>query len=258
LLYCWRGGMRSASLAWLADLVGIKVQILDGGYKAFRNFALEIFGRKMNIHVLGGYTGSGKTHILKELESRGEQFIDLEGLAHHKGSAFGGIAQPAQPTQQLFENRLALDLLRVDPGKRVWIEDEGKKVGKNMVPLPLYEQTREADLIFLELPVAYRVERLVKEYGALQEDELATSLEKIRERLGGANCKEADTALKSGDFAGCAQLLLERYYDGMYLYSVKRRAEDKIHKLAPDLSEGESIVEQILDFSCTLKTESAE
>ena len=110
LVHCWRGGMRSAGVAWLLDLYGFKVYTLVGGYKKFRNHVLETFNLPFNLKILGGYTGSGKTELLKTLKEKGERIIDLEGIAGHKGSAFGNIGLPKQPGQEMFENILALEL----------------------------------------------------------------------------------------------------------------------------------------------------
>ena len=109
-LYCWRGGMRSAAIAWLLNLYGVKISVLAGGYKAYRNYVLETFSLPFSLKIVAGFTGSGKTEILHELEKRGEEIIDLEKLASHKGSAFGNINMPVQPTQEMFENLLAQDL----------------------------------------------------------------------------------------------------------------------------------------------------
>ena len=113
LLYCWRGGMRSSAVAWLLDLYGYKVYTLIGGYKKFRNYVLDTFKLPYNLKILGGYTGSAKTETLKELQKKGEKIIDLEGLANHKGSAFGNIGLPKQPTQEMFENLLSYELWTV-------------------------------------------------------------------------------------------------------------------------------------------------
>ncbi|GAA4337936.1 hypothetical protein GCM10023184_34030 [Flaviaesturariibacter amylovorans] len=112
-VYCWRGGMRSGAVAWLLDLYGFDVHVLDGGYKSFRNYVLETFTLPLPLRILGGYTGSGKTELLHELKTLGETVIDLEGLACHKGSAFGNIDMPPQPTQEQFENLLALEIRAV-------------------------------------------------------------------------------------------------------------------------------------------------
>ncbi|RYD88986.1 MAG: tRNA 2-selenouridine(34) synthase MnmH [Sphingobacteriales bacterium] len=117
-MHCWRGGLRSGTMAWLLDLGGFEVTLLDSGYKSWRNHVLQTFTQPWQLVILGGMTGSGKTDLLKQLQNAGEQVIDLEGLAHHKGSSFGGIDQPAQPTQEEFENRLAEQLQQLNPEKR--------------------------------------------------------------------------------------------------------------------------------------------
>jgi tRNA 2-selenouridine synthase len=110
LVHCWRGGMRSAAVAWLLDLYGFKVYTLIGGYKKFRNHVLDTFQFPFRFNILGGFTGSGKTELLKSLEEKGEKVIDLEGIAQHKGSAFGNIGMPEQPSQEMFENLLAQEV----------------------------------------------------------------------------------------------------------------------------------------------------
>ena len=114
VVHCWRGGMRSAAVAWLLDLYGFKVAQLIGGYKAYRNWVIAHFEMPYTIKVIGGYTGSGKTEILKALQEKGETIIDLEGLAHHKGSSFGALGQPKQPSQEMFENILGIALSKIN------------------------------------------------------------------------------------------------------------------------------------------------
>ena len=110
LVHCWRGGMRSDAVAWLLNLYGYKIYLLKGGYKVFRRWALAQFEKEYSLKVLGGFTGSGKTEVLKELSRMGEKIIDLEGLANHKGSAFGSLGEEIQPSSEMFENLLALQL----------------------------------------------------------------------------------------------------------------------------------------------------
>ncbi|MEO6289790.1 MAG: tRNA 2-selenouridine(34) synthase MnmH, partial [Ginsengibacter sp.] len=117
LVHCWRGGMRSRSVAWLLDLYGFKVFTLNGGYKAFRNWALQQFEKEYSLKILGGYTGSGKTGVLQEMKENGVAVIDLEGLANHKGSAFGSLGEAPQPGQEMFENILAIELFRASTAK---------------------------------------------------------------------------------------------------------------------------------------------
>ncbi|HEU4717669.1 MAG TPA: tRNA 2-selenouridine(34) synthase MnmH, partial [Bacteroidia bacterium] len=125
-VHCWRGGMRSASMAWLFETAGMEVLLLSGGYKAYRNFVLSNTGRKFDLRVVGGETGSGKTDILHELARKGEQVLDLEGLARHKGSSYGAIGQDPQPTVEQFENDFVHALTKLDPSRPVWIEDESR------------------------------------------------------------------------------------------------------------------------------------
>ena len=144
LFYCWRGGMRSQSLAWLAELYGYQTYTLEGGYKAFRRYVLTTFARPAPVLILGGKTGSGKTDMLRVLAQKGQQIIDLEGLARHKGSVFGGLGQPLQPSQQQFENELGLcwrDLRRDRP---VWLEDESRSIGQVVIPQDILTQMTTA------------------------------------------------------------------------------------------------------------------
>lgn len=122
IIYCWRGGMRSGGVSWLLDLYGFKVYTIVGGYKAFRGWSLRQLEKDYRLKVLGGYTGSGKTEMLYEMKKQGRIVVDLEDIARHKGSAFGNIPVP-QPSQEMFENLLALELRRAD--ERCWQADDG-------------------------------------------------------------------------------------------------------------------------------------
>src|ERR1017187_4996636 len=133
-IYCWRGGMRSSSMAWLLGIYGFEIFVLIKGYQAFRNYALECFKEPKHVIILGGKTGSGKTKILQELKKTGEQVIDLEDLAFHKGSAFGTIGIEGNCSQEHFENNLAMEWMNTDPAKRLWLEDESRSIGKKILP----------------------------------------------------------------------------------------------------------------------------
>ncbi|NJN34457.1 MAG: tRNA 2-selenouridine(34) synthase MnmH, partial [Saprospiraceae bacterium] len=135
MLYCWRGGKRSGSMAWLLSFAGFDVATVAGGYKNYRNLVLQSFeNQSLKLIILGGKTGSGKTQILKELEKKGEQIIDLEALAHHKGSAFGWIGEEKQPSSEQFENSLFEVIRKIDPTKRVWVENESRNIGTVFIP----------------------------------------------------------------------------------------------------------------------------
>src|ERR1035437_281695 len=158
LVHCWRGGMRSSSVAWLLELYGFKVYLLRGGYKAFRRMALESFNEERNILILGGRTGSAKTLILKELANLGEQTIDLEQLAHHKGSTFGALGEKPQPTQETFENKLFFQLYKTEKSKTVWLEDQSNMIGSIAIPKPFFEKIRKGNTVFLDIPFEVRLQ----------------------------------------------------------------------------------------------------
>ncbi|NJO90678.1 MAG: tRNA 2-selenouridine(34) synthase MnmH [Chloroflexia bacterium] len=172
IVHCWRGGMRSSSMAWLFGTLGIKTYILEGGYKAYRRFIKEQFTQHIDLVVLGGLTGSGKTEILKELAKMGQQVINLEDLANHKGSAFGALGQNAQTSTEQFENNLYQIWKTLDLNKPVWVEDESKTIGKIGVPDELYLKIRNTNVIAVELPVDIRVDYLLEEYGKFSPSEL--------------------------------------------------------------------------------------
>jgi tRNA 2-selenouridine synthase len=141
LVHCWRGGMRSAAVSWLLDLYGFKTEQLSGGYKAYRNWVLAQFEKNYSMKVLGGFTGSGKTEILLQLQKSKIPVIDLEGLAHHKGSAFGALGQHEQTSQEQFENNLAGALFHISATHPCfWIEDESQRIGTNMLPISFLQE----------------------------------------------------------------------------------------------------------------------
>src|SRR5690606_39195657 len=134
IVYCWRGGMRSQILSWLLSMVGFEVYRLQGGYKVYRGFTFSEVRRQRKLIVLGGKTGVGKTVLLKKLQEKGEQVLDLEGIANHKGSSFGAIGLPQQPTVEQFENLMAEQLIRFDPALPVWVENESRRIGAVIIP----------------------------------------------------------------------------------------------------------------------------
>ncbi len=218
LIYCWRGGMRSESMAWLFERVAIKCFLLEGGYKSYRNYLLEKVGNIPNLIVIEGYTGSGKTEILQSLHTLGEQIIDLEGLANHKGSVFGGIEQNPQPTTQQFQNQIFEKVLGFDLSKRVWIEGESQSVGRVFLPDPLWFTMNSSQNIEIQIPRIERIIRLVKEYGELSEELMENAITSIAKRLGDLRMKEILTNYRERNLAEVADKLLE-YYDQTYQYS---------------------------------------
>lgn len=220
-VHCWRGGMRSASLAWHFERVGLEVYTIIGGYKSYRRLCLELFAAPQTLMVIGGKTGTQKTRILKELATSGENAIDLEGLANHRGSAFGYATDLWQPTQEQFENDIGMALLRSQNGKKIYIEDESRLVGRLCVPDPLWKQMRSAPVAVLEWSLESRVDYLVREYQAAPE-RLAQNLEAIKKRLGNERHKAACDALAANDRAEVCRIVLD-YYDRAYDHGLAKR-----------------------------------
>lgn len=232
LVYCFRGGMRSNSFGWLLNTAGLETQILEGGYKAYRNHVLKQFEKNYKILLLGGPTGSGKTEILKCLK-QDIPILDLEGLAHHKGSAFGGIGQPAQLPQQLFENNFYNDLIEVDASKYVLIEDESMSIGYNKIPYPFWLQMKQAPIIKIMVPFDLRVNRLVNEYGKEDVEKLKQSVRNISQQLGPNNSKDCLQWLDEGKLADVAALTL-KYYDKAYEYNHTQKNKKIILQVETD------------------------
>ncbi len=239
LLYCWRGGMRSAAMAWLLETYGFKTNTLLGGYKKFRQYVLDTFTLPFQFRILGGYTGSGKTETLRELDKQGQAVVDLEGLAHHKGSAFGNIGLPPQPSQEMFENKLAYNLRKlVDGGTAagpgishspytvyntpIWLEDESQRIGNVNIPNAMWATMRKSKLYFLEIPFEERLAHLVEEYGQLDRQRLIDAIGRISTKLGGLNARMAIQFLEEGNTLESFRILL-KYYDKLYLKGLHNR-----------------------------------
>jgi tRNA 2-selenouridine synthase len=229
LVHCWRGGMRSAGVAWLLDLYGFKVYTLIGGYKAFRNWVLSSFDQKIKFRILGGYTGSGKTIVLYALKEKGAPVIDLEGLAGHKGSAFGNIGLPKQPSQEMFENKFAVEIhknINVLSEKEIWLEDESQRIGTVNIPQILWNYIRTCPVYFLDIPFEERLNYLVETYGKLDNTELGEAIKRIQKRLGGLETKTALQHLEEENLKDCFSILL-KYYDKQYSKGLQNRPEPK-------------------------------
>ena len=243
LIYCWRGGMRSAGVGWLMDLYGFKVYSLAGGYKQFRNYVLDTFKLPFQFNIIGGYTGSGKTEVLKALNQQREPVIDLEEIAKHKGSAFGNIDSEKQPTQEMFDNVLAEELrsksmvsksinqynepaindsITNDSMITIWLEDESQRIGDVNIPHELWKTMRQSPIYFLDISFEKRLDHIVKEYGNLDKEKLINSIFRIQRRLGGLETKNAINFLLEDNTIECFRILL-KYYDKWYLKSLHNR-----------------------------------
>ncbi|MEO6683316.1 MAG: tRNA 2-selenouridine(34) synthase MnmH [Ginsengibacter sp.] len=227
LLYCWRGGMRSETVAWLLSLYGYDIYVLKGGYKTFRRWTLKQFEKEYQFKILGGYTGSGKTEVLKEIKKEGASVVDLEGLANHRGSSFGSLGQYAQPSQEMFENLLALELSRQVNGhsvseKTIWLEDESRHIGSVGFPQTFWKQMQNSPLYFIDIPFQERLNYIVNNYGNFDKEELTTCILNIQKRLGGLETKNALQFLGEGNVKGCFEILI-RYYDKLYQNGLVKR-----------------------------------
>jgi len=220
-LYCSRGGMRSSSVAWLLSTSNFNVFRLESGYKAYRNHVLNLFKEDFKFIVLGGKTGSGKTEILKNMLELGEQIIDLEGIACHKGSAFGHLGQNIQPSNQQFENNLATELEAQDIKKDIWLEDESPGIGSVFIPYDIRAHISKAPVVNIHLPFEERKKRILREYGEFDVEMLIEKTERIQKRLGRENCILVSDLLKKGVIADAVDILL-RYYDKGYEFALNK------------------------------------
>jgi tRNA 2-selenouridine synthase len=236
VIHCWRGGMRSGGVSWLLDLYGFKVFTIIGGYKAFRQWAIQQFEKDYPVQILGGYTGSGKTEVLQQLKKQQQQVINLEELAKHKGSAFGNIGMPPQPSQEMFENLLALELKKVadrlEPAQSIWMEDESQRIGLVNIPVPFFKKMRNKPVFFLDIPAEERLKHIVSGYGKGDKQELASAIIRIQKRLGGLETKTAINFLIEDNLYESFRILLN-YYDKQYLKGLISRSnrEELVHKI---------------------------
>ena len=221
-LHCWRGGMRSESVAWLAQGLDLPVVVLQGGYKAYRSWAQALFGRPWPLRLLGGRTGSGKTELLLELQARGVAVIDLEGLANHRGSSFGGLGQAEQPSSEHFENLLATALWPLREAETIWLEDESAQVGRCRIPAGLWTQMKQAPLLAVQRPLEARLDHLVTLYGNQGQTGLAEATQRIARRLGPQRTALALEAIAQENWHGACRQILD-YYDRCYDHGLQGR-----------------------------------
>jgi len=229
-MYCWRGGLRSQSMAWLLSLLDLPIVVVEGGYKAIRAaMARRLDTMPLQIIVLGGKTGSGKTQLLHHLQELGEQVLDLEALARHRGSAFGHLLLPDQPSGEQFFNEIYFALAQMDLTKPIWVEAESRQIGKLPIPEALWHKMQVAPRIDLEVPRNHRVRMLVDEYAKAAVADLLTAFDKIRKRLGDLHYRQAVEALRRGDYHRAAHIALH-YYDKTYTYA-RQHAPNPVKKL---------------------------
>lgn len=227
LVYCWRGGKRSGSLALVLDQIGFKVSVIDGGYKAFRTAVLADLpqqARRHHYRVVCGPTGSGKTRLLQALQRAGAQVLDLEDLASHRSSVLGLIPGQAQPTPKHFDTLIWDKLRQFDPARPVYIESESKKVGNLAVPEALIEAMRASPCLDLQLPDDERVKLLLEDYAFFVADPelFCERLDALVMLRGKAVVQEWQAHVRAGDLEPVVRELLVLHYDPGYAASIER------------------------------------
>jgi len=220
-IHCWRGGMRSQAMAQLFAASGIPSVVLEGGYKAYRHHVLKELETPLTIRLLGGMTGSGKTLMLQALRERGEQILDLEALANHRGSSYGKQSGP-QPSTEQFENLIADQIRSIDTKRPIWIEDESRLIGCCKIPDPLFHQMKRAKLIVVERPLEERMEILRQQYAETDPAELINSTHNIANRLGSERAGQVTRLIREKGYRKACELVLS-YYDKSYQHATQQR-----------------------------------
>lgn len=247
MVHCWRGGMRSGNFCQFVGMAGVKTHQLKGGYKAYRNVALQSFKTPFRFIVLAGSTGSGKTEVLQALARAGEQIIDLEKLASHKGSVFGGLMQAPQPTTEQFQNDLFETILTLDPNRRIWIEDESVAVGKIFLPMDFWQAMGRSPVIELQVEKDIRIQRLVREYGPADKEQFLEAMTGITKKLGGQHFKAAKEKLAENDMPAVMDILLT-YYDKAYRNGLEKKKHRITAGFAWDGGDKNKLINGLLSF----------
>lgn len=226
-LYCWRGGQRSQSLATILSAIGWRVSLLEGGYKTYRTEVLDGLKdhcQRLRFFVLGGMTGSGKTHILHAINRLGGQVLDLEYIANHRGSTLGELPDSSQPSQKYFESCLFHQIRSFDPGKPVWVEAESYRIGDCRIPTCLWEQLKSSSFVELVVPRIERAQFLSHHYAHYQRDieSLFSHLSKAKRFVGSGAWKVFQKHILDANFSDAVETLLEFHYDPAYLNSTRK------------------------------------
>lgn len=252
VVFCWRGGMRSLALTQFLELAGVPARQLSRGHKGFRRHVLDFFenGPWGRLVVFRGLTGVGKTHYLHRLAENGFPIIDLEGLANHRGSAFGSLGLPPQPTQKMFE-ALVWDVLRKVPkGTFVLAEGESRHIGRVILPVKLYHSLQVETSIWLKADLSKRVANILSEYPAIDslKGDFAEPIKSLKERLGNRTVRRYLELLDAGKWAELVGDLMENYYDPLYRHTLpERRIEVDLEPEETVLERIRSAISQVLD-----------
>jgi tRNA 2-selenouridine synthase len=245
-LYCLRGGLRSKKTADFLSLNGFELYVLEGGYKAYRHFAFKTIADYSNLIVLAGQTGSGKTEILNILKERGQKVLDLENLACHRGSAFGGIGQPEQPSTPLFQHTLFETLLKMDKTTPIWVESESLKIGKVSLTPEFWENLNRSNALEIKVSRESRVKTILRDYGNHDTDELINAVTKLERRLGRENTGYCVDLIRNKDLEKAVDILIE-YYDRAYVKGRSKHKKQKIEQLELQTDNREKQADMILE-----------
>ena len=243
LIHCWRGGQRSRAFALVLSEIGWTTYLLEGGYKAYRRDVLDkmkSLPKQLQLIIIAGRTGSGKTALLQTLQQKQQQILDLEDLAAHRGSLLGQIPGRPQPGQRLFESRLVHKLLQFDTDKTVFVESESSRIGNLQIPAQLWQVMTNAPLVTVDVPLSARAAYLVSVYERLTTDssDLSLLIDGMTRRHGHEITSKWRNLMKRKDWNGLAQSLLTAHYDPAYDQSVSRHErEEWLHLLQNDCSE---------------------
>ena len=243
VVFCWRGGMRSLALTQFLELAGIPAWQLLGGHKGFRRHVLDFFeqGQWGRMIVFRGLTGVGKTHYLHRLAETGAPVIDLEGLANHRGSAFGNLGLPPQPSQKMFEALVWNELCRIPKGAFTLVEGESRHIGRVALPVRLYDSLQIETSIWLKADLSTRVRNILADYPAIDslKTNFAAPIKSLKERLGKKTVERYLELLEAGKWAELVSDLMENYYDPLYQHTLPER------RLEVDLKPEETALERI-------------
>lgn len=255
LVYCWRGGQRSGSLATVLVQVGWRVTLLQGGYKTYRTHVrqqLQDLPTQFTYQILAGSTGTGKTHVLRHLAQQKAQVLDLEGLAQHRGSLLGALWEISQPTQKYFESLLLEQFQQFDPKEPVWVEAESNKIGQVYIPQPLWQKMQQAEGIEIQMPLDGRIKHLLEEYPHLvtHPEVLKTKLQQLKSRHGKKQLEEWNHLIDTQQWETLIGMLLEQHYDPSYTHSF-HRCYPNVQKTATLLDTSVEQIDRFIDSFLT-------
>jgi tRNA 2-selenouridine synthase len=262
LVYCWRGGQRSGSMATVLVQIGWRVTLLQGGYKTYRTHVrqqVQDLPLQFTYRLLAGATGTGKTQILKRLAQRGAQVLDLEGLAQHRGSLLGALWDKPQPSQKYFESLLVEKLQQFDPKEAVWVESESNKIGQIYIPQGLWQKMQQAEGFEIQMPLTQRIAHLLEEYPHLvtHPEVLKAKLQQLKSRYGKQQIEEWNHLIDSQQWELFVGLLLEQHYDPSYRHSVHRcypHIQQTASLANTSVEQMDALINELLAFELPLPT----